>query len=271
MDITQHDDPVAFERLVTPLLLRDEARYNLELAIVHRLATGDAFSEEPPLLLTVGDGLALRTPPYNMLVSAVPYECATDLADWVADRGIELPGAMGTPETVDAFAARYAERTGATARQVRGSGVYALTHVVEPRPVGGTLRLAVEADEDLAVRWWGEFAVEVDLRNEPADRARVRLRNGTLWLWDDGGPVCLVGHGGDTPHGARVGPVYTPPDQRGRGYASAATAALTQRLLDQGRDYTFLYTDLANPTSNKIYQAIGYEHVTDVIEVAFAR
>jgi predicted GNAT family acetyltransferase len=79
----------------------------------------------------------------------------------------------------------------------------------------------------------------------------------------------MAGFGGWTPSGVRIGPVYTPPDLRGRGYASALTAELSAELLAGGRDYCFLYTDLANPTSNRIYQAIGYEFVCESAEYAF--
>jgi predicted GNAT family acetyltransferase len=91
-----------------------------------------------------------------------------------------------------------------------------------------------------------------------------------FWLWEDGGaPVSLVGGGSRTPNGVRIGPVYTPPEQRGRGYASSLTAAVSQRLLDEGRRFCFLYTNLANPTSNRIYLTIGYRPVADALMVAF--
>jgi predicted GNAT family acetyltransferase len=67
----------------------------------------------------------------------------------------------------------------------------------------------------------------------------------------------------------RIGPVYTPPDYRGRGYASACTAALSQQMLYAGYQYCFLYTDLSNPTSNRIYQNIGYELVCDIDSYRF--
>jgi predicted GNAT family acetyltransferase len=90
------------------------------------------------------------------------------------------------------------------------------------------------------------------------------------YVWEDAGDVvALVGAGGETPHGIRIGPVYTPPELRGRGYASSLTAAASQDQLDRGRQFVFLFTDLANPTSNKIYQAIGYEAVCDVDQYRF--
>jgi hypothetical protein len=89
-------------------------------------------------------------------------------------------------------------------------------------------------------------------------------------LWEDGEPVSLAAAGGPTPNGIRIGPVYTPPELRGRGYASALVAELTRVQLEGGRRFCFLFTDLANPTSNRIYQRVGYEPVTDVDQWSFA-
>ena len=91
-------------------------------------------------------------------------------------------------------------------------------------------------------------------------------------MWCDSAPGRMVSMAiwtGLTPHGVRIGMVYTPPQFRGRGYASNCVAALTRRLLDSGRSFCFLFTDLANPTSNKIYQAIGYRHVCDFRKILF--
>ena len=91
-----------------------------------------------------------------------------------------------------------------------------------------------------------------------------------MYLWEDSQrPVSIAGFGSPTPHGVRIGPVYTPPDLRGRGYASSLVAKTSQRLLDAGRQFCFLFTDLANPISNHIYQEIGYEPVCDVAEYRF--
>ena len=99
---------------------------------------------------------------------------------------------------------------------------------------------------------------------------QARRQGRTVYLWvDDGRPVSMTGAGGLTPNGIRVGPVYTPPGDRGHGYASNLVAQVSQAQLDSGRTYVFLFTDLANPTSNKIYQAIGYEPVNDFDEWEF--
>lgn len=91
-----------------------------------------------------------------------------------------------------------------------------------------------------------------------------------LYLWEDAGQaVSLVGAGGETPNGIRIGPVFRPPELRSRGYATSLTAAASQDQLDRGRRFVFLFTDLANPTSNKIYQVIGYEPVCDMDQYRF--
>jgi len=136
------------------------------------------------------------------------------------------------------------------------------------------MRLATAADRDLIADWLAAFAVEAlgaqdtSPRHEIADRW-IDVPDRRMYLWEDGGVVSLCGVSGETPHGIRVAPVYTPPELRGRGYASACVAAVSQAQLDAGRRYCFLFTDLANPTSNHIYRAVGYEPVCDVDEYRF--
>ncbi|HEY7018095.1 MAG TPA: GNAT family N-acetyltransferase, partial [Gaiellaceae bacterium] len=148
-------------------------------------------------------------------------------------------------------------------------------HVDPPRPTPGRMRPYTPADREVAVRWMDAFVEEALPHAQPESSEefvehRTAEPNAGLVLWEDGEVVSFAGYGGLTPHGIRIGPVYTPPELRGRGYASALTAALTQQLLDGGRRFCFLFTDLANPTSNSIYQRIGYEPVTDVDQWTFS-
>ena len=130
-------------------------------------------------------------------------------------------------------------------------------------------------DLDLLLAWWRAFVREAIPQedNGPAGDLRQverRLAENGFALWEvDGVPVSLCGHGGATPNGIRIGPVYTPPALRGRGYATGLVAELSQALLDSGRTFCFLFTDLANPTSNAIYERIGYRRVCDSLMVAF--
>jgi predicted GNAT family acetyltransferase len=161
-------------------------------------------------------------------------------------------------------------------------GIYVLEHLEPPPAAPGTARVATAADRELVLRWWMAFADEVLHEGGPGrDTAeatidyRLSSRGAGIAVWEDGGePVSTAGWGGATPNGIRVGPVYTPPELRGRGYATALTAELSQRLLDGrlfdgGRRFCFLYTDLANPTSNAIYERIGYRRVAESAEISF--
>jgi predicted GNAT family acetyltransferase len=147
-----------------------------------------------------------------------------------------------------------------------------------PKGVTGAMRAATVADREQLIAWWILFVDEA-LSDRPEERAGAeravdaRLHSKTsgiaLFVVDDK-PVSLAGFAGPTPHGIRIGPVYTPKALRGHGYASALTASLSKQLLDEGRKFCFLFTDLSNPTSNKIYTNIGYREVADVDQISFA-
>lgn len=268
MRVERHGDPAAFERLVTPLLLRDEARFNLELAVVGRLVRGELRLTGDPVLLTVHDGddlagMAIRTPPWNLLIAAVPLDAVAAVA--AETRG--APAVIGDDLRTEAYAAA----DGRPWRVERRQGVFRLeTPLDPPRPAPGHLRPAdPDAEPDLICEWFNAFSGDANVPVLDREVVLDRARDGDIHLWDDGGPRSLVGVGGTTPNGIRVGPVYTPPEHRGRGYATSATAAVTRRLLDAGHRFTFLYTDLDNDTANRIYPTIGYERVAQVRTVVF--
>ena len=180
-----------------------------------------------------------------------------------------LPGVLGPKEHAVTFAERWSARTGRAYRLDTSERIFRLTRVRPPRPVLGRLRTAEPRDRDLLVDWGAAFHREAlhddDVSNMPMIVDRwIAAQGRTMYLWDDAGPVSMVRVGGPDSNGIRVGPVYTPPELRGRGYASACVAAVSQAQLDTGRSFCFLFTDLANPTSNHIYQEIGYEPVRDV-------
>ena len=155
-------------------------------------------------------------------------------------------------------------------------------HVVPTEPATCLGDILVIDDDailrELVTDWVVAFSTEAMPEQPPiddpeavADRWIARV-NRLLYLWEDGGRVVsLVGAGGETPNGIRIGPVYTPPDARGRGYATSLTAAASADQLERGRRFCFLFTDLANPTSNAIYQSIGYEPVCDMDQYRFDR
>jgi hypothetical protein len=155
-------------------------------------------------------------------------------------------------------------------------GIYGVRTPIVPSGVPGRMRFAAKDDRELLVEWADAFAAEALPEGAPRldteELVDRRLAGGGagMVLWEDAGwPVSLAGFGGMTPHGIRIGPVYTPPALRRRGYAGALVAHLSRHLLDGGRDFCFLYTDLANPTSNHVYVNVGYELVCESAEYVF--
>jgi GNAT superfamily N-acetyltransferase len=185
----------------------------------------------------------------------------------------DIPGVGGPKSEALAFATEWAARSGGSFVLERAERIYRLTRVIPPAPVAGRIRVAGAADASLLREWFAAFSEEaLGTRAEPAEVDELlqrRLPRRELWLWEDGAAVSMAGVSGPTPNGIRVNAVYTPPANRGRGYASACVAALSQAQLDAGKRYCFLYTDLANSTSNRIYQRIGYEPVADVDDYRF--
>jgi uncharacterized protein len=183
---------------------------------------------------------------------------------------------VGALPEVDTFASAWSAKAGQRMRKVRGQGIFQLDRVVSVTGVPGRIRDAEASDRPLLLEWWKAFAAEAlgeDAVRDPPEQAidhRLTADDAGLVLWDDDGSVSFAAFGNPTPNGIRIGPVYTPPVHRRRGYASALTAALSERLLE-GRGFCFLFTDLANPTSNKIYEQIGYRRVCEAAEIAFER
>lgn len=264
----------------SPLLLADEARHNLIFGICATLdETPDAYPSAR--LWTVeedGDTLAaaLMTPPFNLVVAQPRTGAALSfLAEELHRRGVELPGVTGAVPEVEQFASDWEELTGVRRRARMRQGIYAARAARQPEGVPGCMRTALREDRRFLLDWWRAFEAESLPHDAPhvdteanVDRRLASDANGIM-LWEDGDPVSLAAFGGRTPHGVRIGPVYTPPEFRRRGYASALVAQLTQDLLDGGRDLCFLYTDLANPGANRLYRDIGYELVADSVDYAF--
>jgi uncharacterized protein len=262
-------DPAEFSEAAAPLLLSDVGRYNLMLGIAHTLVTAPERYPEWRLWVVEdgGDvvGAALRTPPFHLLVAGA--------AEPLAATGLDIPGVNGAEPEVHLFAAAWAQATGGTPSVGLRMGIHRLDRVEDvPVPSGG-IRRAAEGDRELLTGWMLDFTEEAGLQGgeeHARESIGAKLGNGDdLVVWEDGGRVVSMSGSSFAPPGcARIGPVYTPPDLRGRGYATALVAELTRRLMAAGRSPCFLYTDLANPTSNAIYRRIGYRQIGTAAEVA---
>jgi len=272
-------DVEAFLARCGDFLAAREAEHCLPLGIATNLRQGVQPLSDPPLFAVVlgrGDdrvvAAALRTPPYGLVLSlAEDLEAVDALADALA--GEPLPGVSGPRDVAGRFAERWVARVGRRASTHMAERIYRLSAVRTPRPAPGRMRPAERADRPLLVAWIGAFFQEALGESTKPDDSVDRWLAGqgrTLFLWEDGDVrVSLCGVGSETAHGTRVGPVYTPREHRGRGYASNLVAGVSQAQLDAGRQFVTLFTDLANPTSNRIYMDVGYEPVIDVDRIDF--
>jgi uncharacterized protein len=261
-------------------LAAHEAEHCLLFGIASTIAHHPEIYREPRFWTVHEDervvGAALRTPPHNLILSLLdePRRVTALAAEVLASD--EVPGVLGPTAAARTLAAAWSARTGRTAERQVQERIFRLERVIPPRPAPGRCREAEERDRALLVAWYAAFTAEATPEAPPGDPAeaadRLLRRAGRVgYLWEDAGEVvALGGAGGETPRGIRIGPVYTPPERRANGYASTLTAAASQDQLDRGRRFVFLFTDLANPTSNKIYRAIGYEAVCDVDMYRFA-
>ncbi len=283
MQLRRYDDGPAFYQRVAPFLLAREAEHCLILGLCGNISRHPEQFDDPYLALIERDGavvaVAVRTPPYGLALSYTDKPDALKLfaADLV---GIApaLSGVIGTPRLSRAFVDEWQPLSGQTAQVSRHERIFQLERVQPIAGASGRLRRITEADLPLLTEWLAAFDVEAlgGAGQHPYEIERLRANylnsdHRTMYFWENGNQVVsLAGCGNPTRSGIRIGPVYTPPHLRGKGYASACVAAVSQLQLDDGWRFCFLFTDLSNPTSNHIYQTIGYQPVADVDEYTFA-
>ncbi len=281
MKLTSYEAASAFLAHARAWLEQDETTNNLILSVAVRLAEHPDRIKQPPYLATVENGGALvaaavMTPPQRVLLCSAAGADPAPLRPVLDDLrvgGWPVPGVVAPSATSDAFARLWSAATGCAYRPAMRERAYELRRVISPAAVSGCLRVATETDLPLAVDWVYRFMQDAGLPGTVEDaheRAALRIDDRDLFLWDDGGPVSMAAKARHTTHGMIVSLVYTPRELRGRGYASACVAALSQQLLDAGWEFCALFADLANPTSNDIYQRIGYRPVCDFNEYDFA-
>lgn len=279
MHVVDHPDGAALLARARELLETNEAENNLQLGICAGLAASSLPAERRPYLATVEEGgmvaaVAVWTPPHNLVISRAPVEALGALVSDLRARDVSLPGVLAPDETAESFAELWSQQSGGPWRVTMRERIYQLTSVSPPaHPVSGRIREAALPDRDVLARWIRGFSTDagLDPMSEAVARREVqrRIEQRALFVWEDGELASMAAAAGPTARGVRINMVYTPPELRRRGYASACVAVLSQLLLDSGRTFCFLYADRANPTSNGIYQQIGYQKVTDVTMITF--
>lgn len=280
-------DPAAFATAAGGLLAAEPVRSTVVATVTARLrrATGAAHPPEAPdrwwLLVRDRDGklvgAGMRTAPflpYPVYLLAMPEEAALELARTLHDRGEHVDAVEGATPAVEVCATELARLTGRHVAVNSRMRLQEVTEVVDPPPVPGRLREARPEDTDLVHAWFDAFAGDAAEQAaspyphpgpiESRESIVARIRNGEVWLWEvEGHPVQLTAFNPPAFGVGRIGPVYTPGDQRGKGYAAAATAAVSRNLLATGVRVC-LFSDLANPTSTALYERLGYREVVQV-------
>ncbi len=282
MNIIKFYDPELFQSVVQEHLLKHEAENNLPLGILSNLIAGE-YRDQTPYLAKVEDQgetelVVMCTPPYPVLISFEEKSLDEEIVslvidDLVKELGDNLTGMTGSKNIVSQFADTWQAAAGRKAILKMAMRIYKLVRVSPVSGVPGFMRPANEADTSLLLDWYGNFHRESLVEKPDPERIKVQVERYLkadphlrgMMIWQNGGnPVSMAGYSGPTTNGIRIGAVYTPPALRRKGYASACVAGLSQYLLDIGFNFCFLFTDLINPTSNHIYQQLGYQAVNDV-------
>jgi len=274
LTVERHGDAERFLEIAQPWLLEAEVENNLPLGMALSWRGREA-PDAPLYWATVHDknrvvGCACRTPPHPLVLSRVPAAAIAPLVEDVSRVYSSLDGVSGPTAEAEAFARAWVARHGGTAKTRFRMSLQELTRVSFSGSLPpGSLRKATEADLPLACEWVDEYGRDVGLPNAaPQGMAQRLIDRGLLFLWVDGGsPRSMAASSRETRSGCAINTVYTPPQFRGLGYATAAVATLSDALLKDGRRFCCLYTDLANPTSNAIYAKIGYRPIRDDVEI----
>jgi RimJ/RimL family protein N-acetyltransferase len=227
-----------------------------------------------PVTAATVAGAFMHTPGLPVVLTAMSRDAASALAAGLVAAGRRVPGVNAQPQAAEAFAAAWQRRTGESAAVHLRTRLFRLGILSPPDPAPrGTARVAGPRDRDLLIEWSAAFTAEIGDPPGQDHAAAVddKLSHGGFMIWAvAGAPASIAAVTRVVTRTARVSSVYTPPALRGHGFAGAATAAATQAALDDGAAEVVLYTDLANPTSNALYQRLGYRPVEDRLVLSFA-
>jgi predicted GNAT family acetyltransferase len=270
MHVTRHRDLDAFIAAVAPMKARGEASASFFTGGAHAMKRTPPRAGERIYLATCRGravfGVAMLRDAGPLLIgesdAAAAVAFAADLtSDWP-----DLHGVVGAPAGCEAFAGKWQELTGRGHRLRVRMRQHALTVVSDVPTAPGTARTATSADAEWLLDRQIAFIAEVGIHDRPErmrEQLPPRIARGDFRIWDDGRPVAYAGYNDAAPDFARIAPVYTLPECRGQGYATALVAGLARELLARGKPKLFLTTDVANPTSNAIYARIGFRAEND--------
>ena len=258
------DSAVDAERETRSFLHRDPIANNLVCTLLASRIASPApirfwWAEDGDEVL----GVVFQSPSTVPAIVSLHERAVVPLAGGVAP---DLVGVNGFVPGVARFAGEYATVKRRPGRAVEGQRVYVVETVLPPPAVDGRRRLATEDDVDVVAAFLDGFEADTgDVHGRAQERARHFVASGRLHLWEVHGEVVASTVAQAPVAGVvRVGFVYTPPARRRRGYAAALVAEVSQEVL-AGGDRCMLFTQLSNPTSNAIYQRLGYRPVGEIV------
>lgn len=278
MEVTFHSDIEPFCKLCFPFLLKNEAENNLLFGILNALKIDlHRYSEIPPILISISNNdvlelVSIRTPPFNQVISFTQDLTTIDfLVEELANKRTAIPGILGFKEGALKFVQQWTNKTNQTYYLDMQERIYQLKEV-NPTTLGSHLfEPAIKSEAELVFEWTKAFIQEALTENSPDEKSNLQKnienaieRKMTYFLKVNDEIVSMAKKAGTTPNGQTINAVYTPPEYRRKGYGTEVVAKLSKKILDEGKKYCFLFTDLANPTSNKIYQKIGYQPIIDI-------
>jgi predicted GNAT family acetyltransferase len=271
MQLKSFDNPTQYRNEVFEFLAADEAQYCLSLGLIDTMINNPETYPKAYLWAVYESdrvaGAAWMMPPHPIGLTVMPEDAVAALVH-EASRIPDAPkSVLGPKQQSDSFKDRWTALHRLSVKSTMEQRIYKVTEVRQPFVVEGTMRPVMDQDFALLEDWNLRFSRDCGDVADPQharESAVSGIANRSRYLWTvEGEAVSMAGASGLTPSGIRINWVYTPDRLRGRGFASALVATLSRKLLSEGRQYCFLYTDLANPTSNNIYQKIGYVAVCD--------
>lgn len=277
MKIVSENSAGEFLKKNEALLLSHESEHNLLLGLAQGLALNTRTSNQSHFYTIEVNGLAvgqaMRTDADKPLIlSRMNIKYIPGFIEYLKNESLELKGVIGPDE----IASLFKDQWGASSEIGMHQGIYQLDEVVPPNYQGGGLCLVGEDNLDQALKMCLGFIHDCFPNQKNAEQsaneaARRHIKNKCLFFWKDSDSkvVSMAANSRETKNGATLSWVYTPKELRGSGYASSIVAALSQKLLDDGKEFTNLFTDLLNPTSNSIYQKVGYKRVASSIHFNF--
>ncbi len=274
-----YEDVNKFYNHVFPFLVKNEVKNSLPLTILNSLKKNiQRYGKEPPLMFSLAENrsielISLMTPPHDLIISyTADLNNIKILVEELSKRNVYLPGVLSFKEAADKFSKLWCKKNSLESQLLRRERLYKLAEVSEETLGDKLFSVATKSNQSIVLQWAREMATEAlaEITEEELMRNIKNFKfefeqdaSQIYLLFDDQEPVSMARKAGKSPHGNAINLVYTPPLLRRKGYATECVAKLSKFLLEEGNEYCFLFTDLSNPTSNSIYQKIGYRSIID--------